>query len=69
MTDSNGWNEYQKLVLHELHELNLKFDKNSQDIQNIREQVAKLKVKSGVWGAIGGMIPIIIALVLIFLSK
>jgi hypothetical protein len=35
----------------------------------IREDIAGLKVQSGVWGAIGGCVPMVVALLLFVLSK
>jgi len=62
--EGNGWDEYQKLVLHELKQLNKKADTNLIEHAAIKEDIAKLKVKSGVWGLIGGMIPVGIALLI-----
>ena len=62
--DGNGWNEYEKLVLHQLRELQEKADKNLEEHAAIKEDIATLKVKSGVWGLIGGMIPVGIALLI-----
>lgn len=53
----NGWNEYQKLVLSKLEEHDKHFE-NIYKAQNaIRIDIATLKVKAGVWGAIAGLIP------------
>lgn len=60
--DGNGWDEYQKLVLHELKELNKKAEANLVDHAAIKEDIATLKVKAGIWGLVGGMIPVVIAL-------
>lgn len=68
----NGWNEYQKLVLSEL-------TRHSQELEEIRSKVTSIelalsnditaiKVKSGVWGAIAGMIPVCI-LIIFYLIK
>jgi hypothetical protein len=61
-TTTNGWNEYQKLVLHELQEHTKELDKINAEIQKIHVEVATLKVKSGVWGLIAGSIPVAIAI-------
>lgn len=50
-------------LLRELDRINEKLD----DIPRLREEIATLKVKSGMWGAIGASIPIIIMLALQFL--
>lgn len=61
---SNGWNEYQKLVLHELQEHTKELERIQADIQKIHIDLATLKVKSGVWGLVAGTIPVAIAVVL-----
>ncbi len=44
--------------------------KGLQDRQmTIREDIAGLKIKSGVWGVIGGCIPIVIVLMMMVVSK
>lgn len=64
---SNGWAEHSMYVRKELSRLSegqvLLFEKMSE----IRSQIAALRVKSGVWGAAGAMIPIGVLLVLQFL--
>lgn len=60
--DENGWNEYAKLVLSELERLDKWCGQIATEQQNIRIEIAKLKVKSGVWGAVAGAIPVVIGL-------
>jgi len=69
--EPNGWAEYRKLVLKELEDLHTTSDKIKDELNaikneqaKIKEEIATLKVKSGVWGMMGGAIPVIIALVL-----
>lgn len=57
MAEGNGWSEYQRLVLSEIHEL-------KEDTRALRDSVAKmqaelsaLQVKAGVWGGLAGLIP------------
>ncbi len=45
-------------MLRELDRINDKLD----DIPRLREEIATLKVKSGLWGAVGACIPVIIML-------
>ena len=67
------WGEYQQLVLSELtrlsgdvkmiHEALTKFQKDNAALErDIKIELAILKVKAGVWGLMGGAIPIVIAL-------
>jgi len=71
----NGWNEYSKLVLHELERLNQCRDKDRKDMaefkdcvkrsfEKIRIDLAILKVKAGIWGMAGAAIPIVLWIVI-----
>jgi len=84
--DSNGWREYQKLVLSELRRLDSNVDKlgdridkavkhernNRQMVEHATQaeltrialEVHGLKIKAGVWGLTGGLIPVVVALVM-----
>lgn len=62
--ESNGWTEYRKLVLKELEDLNVEAIESRKDNIKIREEIAALKVKAGVWGMMGGAIPVIIGLII-----
>ncbi len=65
-----GWTEYRRLVLGQLEKLEgsisrldgkLESFRNS-EIAELKVEVAMLKVKAGLWGAIGATIPTIGAL-------
>lgn len=45
----NGWNEYRRMVIDKLNTLTTKVDQLTNDVAN-------LKGKAGVWGALGGII-------------
>lgn len=45
------------------------FTKISEQITTVRIEIAKLKVKSGIWGLMGGLIPVIIAISLYIVFK
>jgi len=49
----NGWKEWKNHVLAELGRL----EAIQTDITDIKVAIGKLKVKSGVWGAVAGAIP------------
>ena len=66
----NGWDEYKLLVVDKLDGLGKKqdtFDEKldnlkshfTKEVTSIREHVAVLRVKAGVWGLIGGAVPAI----------
>jgi len=60
----NGWNEWSKYVLSELQRLNTSYEGLRSETEKIRVEIATLKVKSGVWGAAGAMVPIAIIVIL-----
>ncbi len=71
----NGWNEWSRHVLAELQRLDENQQKMTAAIDNIRNEVANargdikvLYLKAGVVGLVGGMIPALVALALIFLK-
>jgi len=51
---TNGWSEYSKLVLSELDKHGEKLERISDQIIRHGEELAQLRVKAGVWGAISG---------------
>jgi hypothetical protein len=72
----NGWREWSKYVLKELERLNsCIIDINEKAsisvgcITTLKTEIAKLKVKSGIWGVIGGAIPVLILLIIKFLGS
>ena len=58
--NDNGWNEYKKMLLSDRKNNRENFEKLFEKIDEIRVDIATLKVKSGIWGAIGGLIPVAI---------
>ena len=69
----NGWSEYRKLVMTEIERLarEIRHERNNQkqvqqhlwdQMLRIEKEVATLKVKCGVWGLVGGLIPVVTAL-------
>jgi hypothetical protein len=55
--DRNGWVEYKKMVLAQLDTLTTGIHDINEELKSIRVELAMLKVKSGVWGAMAGLIP------------
>ena len=53
---SNGWSEYQKLVLFRLDELNTQVSELKKTTAQLVTSVAILKVKTGLIGAGAGML-------------
>ena len=65
----NGWNEYEKLVMAELERLNTAVQCISNEVVSIRVEIAMLKVKAGMWGAVGACIPVVMMLAVEILKK
>lgn len=68
MVDDNGFGEHKIYITKELQSLHRKADKQGDLLVKIQIQLATLKVKSGIWGAIAGMIPAGLTL-MYFLSR
>jgi len=76
----NGWAEWSKHVLLELQRL-AKAQEDTKDdfakaqealkeeITKIKINIAMLQIKSGIWGAIGGAIPVSILVAWMFIKK
>ena len=69
MADTNGWNQYQKLVMDKLDEHNEKFTNIESKLTQIQIDIATLKVKAGVWGGIAGLVPVVLGLVLFYATQ
>ena len=65
---TDGWVEYRKLVLSEIERLTVSVEKLRDELGTIRSEIVGLKVKAGIWGLIGGAIPVAIGLATLLLS-
>ena len=65
----NGWSEWSKYVLAELKRLDNSCACLEKDLQAANLEIAILKVKAGIWGVLGGAIPVIIGLAIYFIHK
>ncbi len=65
----NGWGEWSKYVLKELERLNSCYDGINTQLGRVREEIATLKVKASIWGALGGCLPILIILAIKFIER
>lgn len=66
---TNGWEVWGRHVLEELKRLNKCYETLQHDVGKIKGEVEGLKVKAGVWGVIGGGIPILITIAIWFFIK
>ena len=63
MTDhENGWPKHEVHVLAELARLSTATDRLTGALFRFESRIAKLEVRAGIWGALGGAIPLAIAL-------
>ncbi len=67
--DTESWAEWRRYVLMELERMNECYDSLKTEAVNLKVEIAMLKVKSGIWGAVGAAVPIIILLAIQFLTK
>lgn len=63
------WTEYQRLVLAELERHSNALEDMDKHLHKIEVEIAMLKIKAGVWGLLGGFIPVALAVALEALTK
>ena len=66
MAEDNGWSKYEKMVIEKLDDHDDKFNGIEDKLTQIQVDIPTLKVKAGVWGGIGGLIPVVIAIVMFY---
>ena len=59
-----GWNEWREHVLEELRRAYAEQQAVRKDLQQMSVQIAQLKVRAGIWGAVAGAIPPLMLLLL-----
>lgn len=62
--ETNGWAQYSKLVMAKLDDHQKLLEGITSELTKIHVEIATLKVKSGLWGAFAGGIPVIIFILL-----
>lgn len=53
----NSWPHWQKLVLDRLDEHRVYHREHSERLRHIELEIARLKIKAGIWGGLAGMMP------------
>ena len=66
MTELNGWDQYQKLVIDKLSDHDEKFTSIEDKLIKLQVEIATLKVKAGIWGGIAGLNPVVIAITMFY---
>ncbi len=67
--NSKSWNEYRKFVVKELEAHSENFGEVFKRLGTIEIELAKLKIKAGVWGLFAGAIPVAITIVIWLIVK
>lgn len=54
--NTNGWNEYQKMVLSDLKEIKTMAKENANKINSLDRSIGQLEAKAAIWGGIAGLL-------------
>jgi len=68
-SDRDSWVVWSNHVLNELKRLNEAQESLNKDVKNISIDIATLKVKAGVWGVLGGLVPAAIVIIMNYAKK
>lgn len=66
--ESDGWKVWSMHIIKELERLSKAQEETNKRLSIIEAHVEGLQVKAGVWGVIGGFIPVSILLLMEFLK-
>ena len=69
MAEDNGWSKYEKMVIDKLDDHDDKFSGIEDKLTQIQVDIATLKVKASVWGGLAGLVPVVLGLVLFFVTQ
>ena len=62
--EENGWGKYEYYVLKELERQANKQNEICQCLINIKTEIATLKTKASIWGALGGLVASLATIIL-----
>lgn len=60
MNDQESWDNWRKHVLSEIKRINENAHTIQEGVLGLKIEIAKLEVKAGVWGLLGGIIPVVV---------
>ena len=69
MADIDGWSKYEKMVIDKLDEHGNKFNEIESKLTQIQVDIATLIVKASVWCGLAGLVPVVLGLVLFFVTQ
>lgn len=64
-----GWTRHEKLVLHRLEDAEERLANLEETVVLMRIDEAQRKVRAGLWGALAGAIPAIVAIALAYSGR
>lgn len=62
--EKDNWETWSNFVLKELERLNRNQEDANKQMTEIKGQIIQLQVRAGLWGGLGGLIPIAIVIIL-----
>lgn len=65
----NGWDQYQRLVLDRLDDLKEVQEKSEVRLRSIETEIALLRLKSSLWGAVAGTLSFAITYAIQFFAS
>lgn len=66
--ECNDWRKWSKHVLLAIERFDKSINNMSDKIENLHIDVSALKIKAGVWGLVGGLIPALIMVLIVLLK-
>lgn len=76
MSPHEGWDAWRKHILLELERMNTAHEKQVDKIDSliehnatVKSDIASLKVKAGLWGAVAGFIPAFVSLIYFLIKR
>jgi len=67
MSDKENWTQWSKYVIITIDEIKSDIKSLNNKVENISNDIASLQVKAGFWGALAGMIPVLILILIKYL--
>lgn len=61
----NGWNEWSRHVLAELERHNSLLESYNEKLNAITAELVALKIRAGLWGGLAGLVPGIVAILVV----
>lgn len=67
--DKNGWEENRKLICSDLDRHGKTLEKILVEIGTIKIEITKLQMKAGIWGLLGGLIPVLVMILILVVKS